>query len=72
MIAAAVLGGIAQPYGAMLGGLLVGIASQFGAAYWSPAYQDVVAFTILIIVLLIRPRGLFAAGGVNRRNLSAA
>jgi branched-subunit amino acid ABC-type transport system permease component len=71
MIAAAVLGGIAQPYGAMIGGLVVGIASQFGAAYWSPAYQDVVAFTILIIMLLIRPRGLFAAGGVNRRNLSA-
>lgn len=71
MIAAAVLGGIAQPYGAMIGGLVVGIASQFGAAYWTPAYQDVVAFTILIGMLLIRPRGLFAAAGVNRRNLSA-
>jgi branched-subunit amino acid ABC-type transport system permease component len=71
MIAAAVLGGIAQPYGAMIGGLVVGIASQFGAAYWSPAYQDVVAFTILIIMLLIRPRGLFAAAGVSRRDLSA-
>lgn len=71
MIAASVLGGIAQPYGAMIGGLIVGLASQFGAAYWSPAYQDVVAFTILIAVLLIRPRGLFAASGVARRNLSA-
>ncbi len=71
MIAAAVLGGIAQPYGAMIGGLVVGIASQFGAAYWSPAYQDVVAFSILIAMLLIRPRGLFSAAGVNRRNLSA-
>lgn len=72
MIAAAVLGGIAQPYGAMIGGLVVGIASQFGAAYWSPAYQDVVAFSILIAMLLIRPRGLFAAAGVTRRNLSAS
>lgn len=72
MIAAAVLGGIAQPYGAMVGGLVVGIASQFGAAYWSPAYQDVVAFSILIAMLLIRPRGLFAAAGVTRRNLSAS
>jgi branched-subunit amino acid ABC-type transport system permease component len=71
MIAAAVLGGIAQPYGAMIGGLVVGIASQFGAAYWSPAYQDVVAFAILIAMLLVRPRGLFAAGGVARRNLAA-
>jgi len=72
MIAASVLGGIGQPYGAMIGGLVVGVASQFGAAYWSPAYQDVVAFTILIIMLLIRPRGLFAASGVARRNLSAS
>ena len=72
MIAAAVLGGIAQPYGAMIGGLVVGIASQFGAAYWSPSYQDVVAFSILIAMLLIRPRGLFAAAGVARRNLSAS
>jgi branched-chain amino acid transport system permease protein/neutral amino acid transport system permease protein len=72
MIAAAVLGGIGQPYGAMVGGLVVGVASQFGAAYWSPAYQDVVAFAILIAMLLVRPRGLFAAGGIARRNLAAA
>ncbi|MBA3841498.1 MAG: branched-chain amino acid ABC transporter permease [Actinobacteria bacterium] len=71
MIAASVLGGIGQPYGAMIGGLVVGITSQLGAAYWSPAYQDVVAFCILIAMLLIRPRGLFVAAGVNRRNLSA-
>lgn len=72
MIAAAVLGGIAQPYGAMIGGLVVGVASQLGAAYWSPAYQDVVAFSILIAMLLVRPRGLFAAAGMTRRNLSGS
>ena len=65
------LTGLVRGLGAMIGGLVVGIASQFGAAYWSPAYQDVVAFSILIAMLLIRPRGLFVASGVSRRNLSA-
>lgn len=72
MIAAAVLGGIGQPYGAMIGGLIVGIASQFGAAYLNPSYQDVVAFAILIAMLLIRPRGIFPAAGVARRSLTAS
>ena len=39
MIAAAVLGGIGQPYGAMLGGLVVGVGTQVAAAYTSPAYD---------------------------------
>ncbi|MDA8292659.1 MAG: branched-chain amino acid ABC transporter permease [Actinomycetota bacterium] len=71
MIAAAVLGGIGQPYGAMVGGLVVGIASQIAGAYWSPAYQDVIAFVILIIMLLVRPRGLFSTGTANRRLANA-
>lgn len=70
MIAAAVLGGIGQPYGAMLGGLVVGIVSQVTAAYTSPAYQDVYAFGILILMLLIRPRGLFAVGTPSARRLA--
>lgn len=70
MIAAAVLGGIGQPYGAMLGGLVVGIVSQVASAYTSPAYQDVYAFGILILMLLIRPRGLFAVGTPSARRLA--
>jgi branched-chain amino acid transport system permease protein/neutral amino acid transport system permease protein len=70
MIAAAVLGGVGQPYGAMLGGLVVGIVSQVSAAYWDPAYENVVAFGILIIVLLVRPRGLFGAYGSARKLLA--
>ena len=70
MIAAAVLGGIGQPYGAMLGGLVVGVVSQVAAAYSSPAYQDVFAFGLLIAMLLIRPRGLFAAGVASARRLT--
>ena len=70
MIAAAVLGGIGQPYGAMLGGLVVGVMSQVAAAYTNPAYQDVYAFLILIAMLLIRPRGLFSAGVASARRLT--
>jgi branched-chain amino acid transport system permease protein/neutral amino acid transport system permease protein len=67
MIAAAVLGGIGQPYGAMLGGLVVGVASEIAAGYTNPEYREVVAFAILIAMLLIRPRGLFGAAWATRR-----
>jgi branched-subunit amino acid ABC-type transport system permease component len=67
MIAAAVLGGIGQPYGAMLGGMIIGISSEVAAAVSNPNYKDVVAFVILIIVLLVRPRGLFGAAWSSRR-----
>jgi branched-subunit amino acid ABC-type transport system permease component len=67
MIAAAVLGGIGQPYGAMLGGLVVGIATELAAAFSNPAYSEVAAFAILIVMLLIRPRGLFGAASATRR-----
>ena len=67
MIAAAVLGGIGQPYGAMVGGLVVGIASEVAAAFTNPAYREVVAFGILIVMLLVRPHGLFGAVWATRR-----
>jgi branched-subunit amino acid ABC-type transport system permease component len=67
MIAAAVLGGIGQPYGAMLGGLIVGVSSEVFAAVSNPNYKDIIAFVILIVVLLLRPRGLFGTGAANRR-----
>ncbi len=67
MIAAAILGGIGQPYGAMLGALIVGVSSEVFAAISNPNYKDVVAFAILIVVLLLRPRGLFGTGSASRR-----
>lgn len=70
MIAAAVLGGIGQPYGAMVGGLLVGISTQLVGAYSSPAYEDVAAFVILVCLLLIRPRGLFGSAAAAGRRLA--
>lgn len=55
---AAVLGGIGSIPGAMLGGLLLGVAEVMGAAYISSQYRDAVAFTILIVVLFFKPAGL--------------
>jgi branched-chain amino acid transport system permease protein/neutral amino acid transport system permease protein len=60
IIAVAVLGGIGQPYGAMLGALVIGIATEVAAAVINPDYKDVVAFVILVIVLLVRPQGILS------------
>ena len=59
IIAAAVLGGIGQPYGAMLGALTIGIATEVAAIYY-PSYKGVAAFAILILVLLLRPQGILS------------
>ena len=55
---AAVLGGIGSIHGAMLGGLLLGLAESLAVTFMPSAYKDVVAFTILITVLIVRPWGL--------------
>lgn len=60
VIAAAVFGGIGQPYGAMLGALVIGLATEF-AALVSPNLKQVIAFAILALMLLVRPNGLIAA-----------
>jgi branched-chain amino acid transport system permease protein len=55
---AAVLGGIGNIPGAMLGGLLLGVLEAVGAAFFPAEWKDVIAFTILIGVLIFRPRGI--------------
>ncbi len=57
--AAAVVGGFGSLPGAIIGGLLVGIFENLGAAYISPNHKDIYAFLLLILVLMIRPSGLF-------------
>jgi branched-chain amino acid transport system permease protein len=64
LFAAAILGGIGQPYGAMVGGLIIGIAQEVSTGFISTAYKPAVAFIIMILVLLIRPQGIF--GGSKR------
>lgn len=60
IIAAAVVGGIGSARGAVLGALVVGVVTEVGAAYWDPQLKDVLAFGVLIVVLLVRPQGLFS------------
>jgi branched-chain amino acid transport system permease protein len=56
---AAVLGGIGELKGALVGGLLIGVIETFAAGYISAGYRDAIAFAVLILVLIIRPSGLF-------------
>jgi branched-chain amino acid transport system permease protein len=56
---AAVFGGIGHVPGAMVGGLLLGLAEEFVAGYTVSSYRDAIAFAILIVVLLVKPSGLF-------------
>ena len=60
LVAAAIVGGIGKPYGAMVGALIVGLVSEGAAAVISPDYKYVVAFVILVVVLMVRPQGIFA------------
>jgi branched-chain amino acid transport system permease protein/neutral amino acid transport system permease protein len=63
VLAAAVLGGAGQPYGAMIGAVLIGMITELSAAAWSPQYKEVVAFGILVLVMVLRPQGLLAKRG---------
>jgi branched-chain amino acid transport system permease protein len=58
---AAVVGGIGNIPGAMLGGLLLGLTESLAVGFISPTYKDLIAFVVLILVLLVRPAGLLGA-----------
>jgi branched-subunit amino acid ABC-type transport system permease component len=62
-LAASVLGGAGQPYGAMVGAVIIGLVTELSAAAWSPDYKEVVAFGILVLVMVLRPQGLLAKRG---------
>ncbi|PWC45895.1 branched-chain amino acid ABC transporter permease [Azospirillum sp. TSO22-1] len=63
---AAVLGGLGNGLGAVVGGLIVGIAEALSAGYLSSAYKDAVAFVIILLVLVFMPNGLFGKRGTER------
>jgi len=60
VFAAAILGGIGKPYGAIVGGLVIGVISELSTLVMPAAYKPAVAFAILIAMLIVRPTGLFA------------
>ncbi|MFL5045819.1 MAG: branched-chain amino acid ABC transporter permease, partial [Xanthobacteraceae bacterium] len=64
--AAAMLGGIGHPLGAIAGGLLVGLLETFGAGYLSSSYKDAIAFLVILAVLFAMPQGLFGRNTIER------
>jgi len=61
ILAAVFLGGPGHAYGAMLGALLIGLATEVSAAYIQPDYKYVIAFVVLLAMLAVRPSGLLGA-----------
>jgi branched-chain amino acid transport system permease protein/neutral amino acid transport system permease protein len=61
ILAAVFLGGPGSAYGAMLGAVIIGLATEISAAYITPSYKDVVAFAVLLIMMAVRPGGLLGA-----------
>jgi branched-chain amino acid transport system permease protein len=62
IFAAVVVGGIGNAYGALAGGLLIGLVQEWATLVIDPAMKVAVGFAVLILVLLIRPQGLFGQG----------
>lgn len=66
-LAVLIMGGLGNVEGAMAGGFILGIAEVFSVAYGSSSYRDAVAFGIIILILFIRPEGLFSKAGKGGR-----
>lgn len=64
--AAAMLGGMGNPLGAVMGGILLGLLESFGAGYLSSTYKDGFAFVVILVVLVALPQGLFGRRSVER------
>ena len=58
-----ILGGMGSVPGAILGGYILGFSESLGATYISNDYKDIIAFILLVIILSVKPTGLFSKGG---------
>ncbi|MBW7922201.1 MAG: branched-chain amino acid ABC transporter permease [Rubellimicrobium sp.] len=63
LFAGTILGGIGSPVGAFIGAMIIGVAFQLSSAFIDPTYGPGVAFMLMILVLIVRPMGLFTMGG---------
>jgi branched-chain amino acid transport system permease protein len=63
---AAIMGGMGSGFGTVLGGLILGVLESLGAGMISSGYKDAIAFLILLLILFIRPQGLFKKGETER------
>ena len=63
LFAAVILGGIGNPYGALVAAFVIGVTSEVSTQWINPSYKPAVAFAIMIIMLLARPRGIFGGAG---------
>lgn len=63
---AAVLGGIGNLWGAVLGGLIMGLSEEMVVGYVSSTYRDALAFGLLIVILIVKPTGLFGRNQVEK------
>ena len=63
---AAIMGGMGSGFGTVLGGLILGVLESLGAGLISSGYKDAIAFFILLLILFIRPQGLFKKGETER------
>ena len=59
--AATLLGGMGNIWGALLGGIAIGLAENLGVLVISPGYKDAIAFGIMVLMLLIKPHALFGS-----------
>ncbi len=61
IFAAAILGGIGHPYGAIVGGLIIGVSQEVSTLFIEPNYKPAIAFFVMVVMLIYKPTGLFGA-----------
>ena len=66
-LAVLIMGGLGNVGGAMAGGFILGVAEVFSVAYGASSFRDAVAFGLIILIIFIRPQGLFAKAGKGGR-----